>query len=696
MRIRLVNLLPIAIIILVAMQSGLSVAQTVNNQQGNIRDDVDDRGHHFVERSGHQFFHRGFPFRVAGSNNYYPMYVSQTMVDDLLNTAAANSFNVFRFWGFLDIGNADGSNCVEGPNCLDHNGVYFHYWNGTEPAFNDGATGLEHLDYVIYRAGQLNLKVIIPFVNNWTAFGGMDQYVRWRNGQFHDDFYTDPTIRQWYKDWISHVLNHVNIYTGIAYKNDATIMSWDLANEPRCGGSGVGSGGYPTSNTCNTQTLISWADDVSTFVKSIDKKHLLSAGDEGFYCSDPKSNDFTINCSQGVDTIALASLPNMDAMSFHLYPDSWGKTVDWGTEWIEQHIQDSHRLHERAVLGEFGDLNKSLRNPIYKKWEDEVLKDDGAGALYWILSDKQDNGTLYPDYDGFTVYCPTPVCLAFTNFARRMEFRRPYNFSPVADNDTAITPNNTPVTFNVTTNDITYQNVPLNVNSVDLDPATPGQQKQFTTGFGSYVLQSGGNVLFTPAGPCVSGNISTPYIVEDHRGRISNPANIIVNVQGIPGELYNFEDGTDTWTAASFNATAGTTAQSTTDPTSCTHSLQVTVPANAGGWFGPAYNTPPLPLALTGVHDILMDITTTNAGTSQAVAVQVGSDFHWCQTNFGFINSGTSTTVTVDLASLLSSTAACGGTLPKDTSTLQGLWVFFNDGGSGSGGVFYLDNVRTQ
>ncbi len=691
MRTRLINLLP-AIMILLFLQANYAAAQSPANTVAN-GNDMDAHGHHFVQRSGHVLYHRGAPFRVAGANNYYPMYVSQTMVDDLLTTAAANSFNVFRFWGFLDIGNQDGSNSVDGP----HNGVYFHYWSGTEPAFNDGATGLEHLDYVIYRAGQLGLKVIIPFVNNWTAFGGMDQYVRWRGGQFHDDFYTDPTIRQWYKDWVAHVLNHVNTYTGLAYKDDATIMSFDLANEPRCGGSGVSSGGYPTSNTCTTETLTNWADDVSTFIKTIDKRHLLSAGDEGFYCRDPKSSDFTINCSQGVDTIALASLPNMDALSFHLYPDSWGKTPAWGTQWIAEHIEDSHRLGERAVLGEFGDLNKSLRNPIYQQWEDTVLHDDGAGALYWILSDKQDNGTLYPDYDGYTVYCPTPVCLAFTNFARRMEFRLPFNFSPVADNDTATTPNNTPVTVNVTANDITYQNIPLNVNSVDLDPATPGQQKEFTSSFGTYVLKSGGNVLFTPAGPCVSGNISTPYIVEDDRHRTSNPANIIVNVLGIPGELYNFEDGTDTWTAASFNATAGTTAQSTIDPTSCTHSLQITVPPNAGGWFGPAYNTPPLPLTLAGISHILMDITTTNAGTSQSVAVQVGSDYHWCSTPYSYINANTSTTVSVDLTSLLSNPANCSpATLPADTSVLQGLWVFFNDGGSGAGGTFYLDNVRTQ
>ncbi len=654
--------------------------QPVAKAQQGVPDETDALGRHFVNRIGRQLHHRGQPFRVAGANNYYPMYASQTMVNELFTTAAQHNFNVFRFWGFIDIGNQNGSNSVDGI----HNGVYFHYWDGSAPAFNDGANGLEHLDYVIYEAGLQNLKVIIPFVNNWNSFGGMDQYVRWLGGQYHDQFYTDPTIRKWYKDWIAHLLNRTNTYTGLQYKDDATILGWELANEPRCGAGGA----YPTSGNCTTHTLNNWAADVSTFVKNIDPKHLLSAGDEGFYCLDPTSSDFTLNCSQGVDTIALASLPSMDVMSFHLYPDSWGKDPSWGTQWIASHIQYSQRLGDRAILGEFGDLNKALRNPIYFEWEKTVLQDNGAGALYWILSDKQDNGSYYPDYDGYTVYCPGPVCIAFTNFAKTMEFLSPFNYPPVADNDTATTPNNTPVTLNVTANDITYT-APLDVDSINLDPSTPGQHTSYTTQFGTYEVLPGGNVRFTPASTCVSGNLSTPYTDTDVAGRVSNPANIIVKVQGLPGELYNFEDGADTWTAASFNAGAGTTAQSTLFATNCTHSLQITT--TGGGWFGPSYGVPPLPLPLSNVHQILMDITTTSAGTSEAVALQVGKDYHWCQTSFGYIQPNTSTTITVDLGTLLTSTAACLGSLPVDTTVLQGMWVYFS-----GGGIYYLDNLRTQ
>lgn len=62
----------------------------------------------------------------------------------------------------------------------------------------------------------------------------MDQYVRWAGGRYHDSFYRDPRIRAWHKAWISHLLNRVNMITGVAYKDDPTIMTWELGNEPRC------------------------------------------------------------------------------------------------------------------------------------------------------------------------------------------------------------------------------------------------------------------------------------------------------------------------------------------------------------------------------------------------------------------------------------------------------------------------------
>ncbi len=165
-----VRFLCVSTVLAVGGSSVLAMAKGDDNGADN---DADALGRHFVHRTGRSLSHEGRPFRIAGASNYYLMYASPFMVDSVLNSAAASSLSVVRLWGSLEIGNQDGSGSVDGIK----NGVYFQYFNGQAPAYNDGPSGLEKLDYVIYRAGLLGLKVIIPFVNNWNAFGGIDQYV---------------------------------------------------------------------------------------------------------------------------------------------------------------------------------------------------------------------------------------------------------------------------------------------------------------------------------------------------------------------------------------------------------------------------------------------------------------------------------------------------------------------------------------
>jgi len=623
----------------------------------------------FVRRVGRELRTGDRVHRAVGASNYYLMYKSTASVDNVLNAAVAAGFNTIRLWGSLDIGNQDGSNSIRGKA----EGVYFHYWNGTAPAFNDGANGLEHLDYVIFRAGQLGLRLIIPFVNNWNDFGGMDQYVRWRGGQYHDDFYTDPVVRTWYKEWIAHLLNRVNVFNGVAYKDDPTIMTWELGNEPRCKSGGV----YPSSGSCTTQTLIAWADDASAFVKTVDANHLVSVGDEGFYCV-LGSTDWTENCGEGIDTLALANLSNVDVMSFHLYPESWGKDAAWGTEWIKRHVRDSHRIRERALLGEFGLRDKAARNPAYKKWTDTALVNAGFGALYWMIADRLDDGSYYPDYDGFTVYCPSPVCTTITNFAAMMQ-GGPYVFPPVADDDLAETPFETPVTLHAAANDVAYWNrvVP---GTVDLDPSTPGVDTELTSAAGSFVSQGDGDVLFTPAAG-FSGPATASYVVRDLLRKRSNVARIAVTVKPDPAaaiRLYSFETGTEGWGSAAWQTNAGTVAQSTYFASDGAHSLEVT--AADGGWFGLAL---PSAVSLVPKTHLKFEVQTLAAGTSQNAAVQLGDSWQWCQGPWGWINPGTTTTVDIDLTAL-----DCG---ISDVSQLHALYVWFS-----GGGVFYLDAVRAE
>ena len=370
--------------------------------------------HGFVTLSGVNFMLNGNRYFFGGTNTYYILYKSSEMVDDLLTTAASNNLKVIRTWGSIDIGNQDGSNSIDRTG--KKSGIYFHYWNGTEPAFNDGSDGMQKLDYLIWKAGQLNIKLILPFVNNWK--GGMDQYVRWRGGSYHDEFYSDTTIKQWYKDYIAHLLNRVNPITGLAYKDDPTIMAWELANEPRCIGSGIAKGGYPTSNHCDTALLTQWVSEMSAHVKSIDTHHLVSVGDEGFYCTEGAS-DWTENCSQGVDTVAFTRVSTVDFMGFHLYPDTWNQTPAWGTNWITRHITDGHNIGKPVMLGEFGirdsDQYITQRDAIYAAWANAIYVNNGNGDLFWMLA-----ASPYPNYDGFTLYCPSFTCTLFNDHSQQM------------------------------------------------------------------------------------------------------------------------------------------------------------------------------------------------------------------------------------------------------------------------------------
>ncbi|MFG2044156.1 cellulase family glycosylhydrolase [Dactylosporangium sp. NPDC048998] len=626
-----------------------------------------ERGTGFVGRQGSDLRLDGRTFRFAGSNNYYLMYSSRAMVDDVLGDAAAAGFDVLRTWGFLE---------------TQQNGVSLQYWGGTRPAYNDGPDGLQRLDYVLKAARDRGIRLVIPLTNNWSDFGGMDQYVRWRVSQtqaegHHDDFYTDPVIRGWFKDWIGHVLNRTNSLTGVKYKDDPTVMAWELANEPRCGGSGA----LPRSG-CTERTLLGWADDVSRYIHGVDRHHLVGVGDEGFLCSDRTSGDWTVNCADGVDSAALAALPGVDLMSFHLYPDGWGKDAAWGTQWIRTHVQIADRIRKPVMLGEFGYKDKATRNVVYKAWTDEAVRSGIDGFLYWILSGAQDDGTNYPDYDGFTVYCPSPVCTTIANAGdelRHGQRSRP----PVADDDAAQTLRDEPVTLTPAANDIAYR-TKVRPSTIDLDPATAGQQTTAAGPGGTFTLNTAtGVVTFTPAAG-FQGRASAAYTIRDEAGRTSNVARLDVTVRPRPGDplvLSSFEDGTDGWAPGNWQANAGTVAQTGDFHPQGASGLRIATAD--GGWFGVS----PLPekADLSGKGSLKYEIRTgSSAGTSTSVAVQTGDAWTWCQSSWGWVDAGTTTTVSIDLTTAMSCDAAA-------LSDVHAVWVWFS-----GGGTFDVDYLRAE
>ena len=99
-------------------------------------------------------------------------------------------------------------------------------------------------------------------------------------------------------------------------------------------------------------------------------------------------------------------------MSFHIYPDGVGQGPAPGrTTGSPGTSARPTGSASRCCWGEFGWLDKATRNTGLQGVDRPASTGSAATAgSTGSSSGVQDDGTLYPDYDGFTVYCPSPVC----------------------------------------------------------------------------------------------------------------------------------------------------------------------------------------------------------------------------------------------------------------------------------------------
>jgi len=655
-----------------------------------------------VRASGTDLVVDGSRYRFAGTNNYYLMYGAdgagtQVNVTNVLDDARAAGFDAMRLWAFFLVQDPDEPGRASSIHGEGNSPTWFQGWDDEAgaPMINEGDHGLAQLDFAVAQAGARGIRSVLPFVGNWDAFGGIDQYVHWRDLAddsdrvwYHDDFYTDEIIKGWYKDWITYLLNRRNVYTDIAYKDDPNVLMWELANEPRCRGTALPS----SPDACepgNVGVITAWAEEMGAHVKSIDDKHLLGVGDEGWFCDqeDPRADDTREgwNCSNGIDAAALAALDEIDVVGMHLYPEHWGYDAEWGNEWIREHAALGTAVDKPTVLGEFGiesDPEAGVyRNPVYRQWLDTAYRTGVDGTLYWILSGKVADGTLYPDYDGFTVYCPSPVCTTIGNNAERTRTGvRVY--PPVADVDFVQTGFDTGVTIDLLANDVGYVGYVgekgglkggLMGDSVDLDPGTPGRQSTSVVAGGTFALDDAGIVTFAPQAG-FSGFADVTYTVSDQRGSMSNEAGVTVRIRPEPAAaatLFSYEDGTQDWGADGI-----TTSATTAFATDGAQSLEVDVPTGASAWVsGPFTESQDF----SERSELTLDFE-VGAGTSIAVSLQVGPDHTWCQSGFEYAEPDTSGTRTIDLATDMS----CPIT---DFADVHQMNVFFNSG------THRLDNV---
>ena len=118
---------------------------------------------------------------------------------------------------------------------------------------------------------------------------------------------------------------------------------------------------------------------------------------------------------------------------------------------------------------------------------------------------------------------PLPaICLADTIFIEV------FSTFPEANPDNATTLEDTPITFNITSNDTDVDGT-IDPSTVDLDPLTVGQQSTQTLPEGNWSIDVSGNITYTPAQD-FNGTAQVPYSVQDNLGYLSNWTLVTVTV----------------------------------------------------------------------------------------------------------------------------------------------------------------------
>ena len=223
---------------------------------------------------------------------------------------------------------------------------------------------LAGLDFLIAEMAKRDMSIVIYLNNFWQWSGGMTQYMSWIDGKPVQDpnvtndwegfmtksasFYQSKKAQTEWRKTIKKIVTRVNTITGQSYINDPTILSWQLANEPRPGNS--------KSTDKEKAIYIKWINDTAKYIHELDANHMVSTGSEGLMGSARDEKLF----------IDAHSSPYINYLTYHLWirnwswfdqkkpAETWDSGVEKGTAYLNSHIDLAKKLNKPIVLEEFG------------------------------------------------------------------------------------------------------------------------------------------------------------------------------------------------------------------------------------------------------------------------------------------------------------------------------------------------------
>lgn len=310
----------------------------------------------FVSVKGTHFIRNNKPYYIVGSNMWYGGYLG----------SAGKTGDRIRLGRELDNLKALGINNLRVMAVSENSAIT----SAVHPAVINGFGQYDEellagLDYFLAELAKRDMTVVLYLNNYWQWSGGFSQYLSWLDGTpmqdpnvTHDypafmarsaSFYKSAKANEEFRNTIRKLVNRTNTITGKPYKSDATILSWQLANEPR-----------PGDNNSTTdedkKIFVRWIDDTAKFIHQLDDKHLVSSGNEGWRgCVDDKQLTKDSNRTPHVDYITFHLWPrNWSWYDQHQPEKTWANAIKLSTEYLNWHIDLGKQLNRPVVLEEFG------------------------------------------------------------------------------------------------------------------------------------------------------------------------------------------------------------------------------------------------------------------------------------------------------------------------------------------------------
>lgn len=309
--------------------------------------------HNFVRTKGMQFFkgQQTEPYYFIGTNFWYgPILGStgqggnRTRLCAELDSLKALGVNNLRILAGADAGSK-------------HANTVKPYLQAKPGELND--TLLVGLDYMLAEMAKRDMVAVIYLTNSWDWSGGYGFYLRETghgdspdaHGEGYNDyveyarqFFHDEKAQQLFLNHVRNIVSRTNTVTGKPYREDPTIMSWQLCNEPR-------PFGKP-----EVPNFVKWVKETAALIKSIDPNHLVSTGSEG-----------VIGCNVNEELCTTVHNDrNIDYMTVHIWPANWQwaskdrlfealpNVYNKTTEYLAQHDRIAFNINKPYVVEEFG------------------------------------------------------------------------------------------------------------------------------------------------------------------------------------------------------------------------------------------------------------------------------------------------------------------------------------------------------